>query len=170
MNGLNLSRMRILLVCAALLISTGATAQIKVGDTPPDYVGKTLEGEPVLLSQNGGKAIVLSYWATWCKYCLDELPVLHSIQKTVGPERINVIAINTEDRQTFRDAKRILKNLALSHGYDPDSKGQDAYGVKGLPFMVIIGRDGKIAAIHRGYSKESLPGIVDDINRAIAAD
>ncbi|HEU4850841.1 MAG TPA: TlpA disulfide reductase family protein [Telluria sp.] len=171
MNSLmNLSRLRVLVATFALVFATGAAAELKVGEAPPDYVGETLDGTPVLISQHAGKAIVLSYWATWCKYCLDELPILHNIQQKVGAERINVIAINTEDEDTFRDAKRILKKLSLFHGFDPDRKGRDAYGVKGLPFMVVIGRDGKVVAIHRGYSKESLPGIVADINRAIAAE
>ena len=43
-----------------------------------------------------------------------------------------------------------------------------AYGVNGIPHMVIIGRDGKILNIHRGYSEASLDGFVAEINAALA--
>jgi hypothetical protein len=40
------------------------------------------------------------------------------------------------------------------------------YGVKGIPHMIIVGRDGKIAAIHVGYSEQAIPILMDEINSA----
>ena len=41
--------------------------------------------------------------------------------------------------------------------------------MKGIPHLVIIGRDGKIPEVHIGYGEESLPEILDVINQAVAA-
>jgi hypothetical protein len=38
------------------------------------------------------------------------------------------------------------------------------YGVKGIPHMVIIGRDGRIAALHVGYGEGEIPVLVNEIN------
>ena len=35
--------------------------------------------------------------------------------------------------------------------------------------MLIIGRDGKVIAVHRGYSEHALDGIVEEVNTALAA-
>ena len=47
--------------------------------------------------------------------------------------------------------------------------GQEAYGVHGIPHMVIIGRDGSIVAIYRGYSEDKLDDILASLNRATGA-
>jgi len=41
----------------------------------------TCDDKPVQLSQYAGKAVVTSFWATWCGYCMKELPILANIQK-----------------------------------------------------------------------------------------
>jgi hypothetical protein len=95
--------------------------------------------------------------------------VLHNIQSKIGKDRLQVVAVNTEDRAVFRQAAHILVNLNVLHARDSNHVSQDAYGVSGLPHMVIVGRDGKIVAIHKGYGESALPGIAEDINRALAS-
>ena len=113
--------------------------------------------------------MVLTFWATWCGYCLKELPILENIQNLVGRERLEVIAVNTESRDVFRKAKRALKDFKLQMIYDPDKQAQQAFGVQGIPHMLIIGRDGRIIRLYRGYSESALDAIAADINAALAA-
>jgi thiol-disulfide isomerase/thioredoxin len=157
------------MVAFALSVSPAAHAAPAVGDLPPNLLGLDLEGERVQVSAFAGKAMVITFWATWCPYCLKELPVLHNIQTKIGKERLQVVAINTEDRAVFRKAVHILANLNVLHARDSNHDSQDAYGVSGLPHMVIVGRDGKIVAIHKGYGESALPRIAEDINRALAS-
>ena len=83
---------------------------------------------------------------------------------------MQVIAVNTESRDVFRRAARTLEPLDLLMAHDAGKgKPSDAYGVKGIPHMVIIGRDGRIVRVYRIYDESSLDGIVADINRALAA-
>ena len=167
-----IARMRLRFMSMALLVAAGVCADAappKNGDEAPDYVGKTLDGDVVLLSTLRGKAVVISYWATWCQYCLKELPILSNIQKAVGKDHMQVIAVNTESRDVFRKVTRALQPLDIQLAYDPDSKGREAYGVGPIPHMVIIGRDGVIDSVHKGYGEESLDKIVAAINRATGA-
>lgn len=64
---------------------------------------------------------------------------------------------------------RILASFALTLAHDDRKRGTDAYGVKGIPHMVIIGRDGAIVKVHRGYSEEALEGILAETNSALVA-
>jgi thiol-disulfide isomerase/thioredoxin len=111
--------------------------------------------------------VVISFWATWCPYCLKELPILNGIQ-VAGKGRIQVIAINTEERDVFRKVAKALKTLDVQLTYDPDEEAREAYGVNGIPHLVVIGRDGKIVSTFRGYDESMLPTIVDAINYANA--
>jgi len=46
---------------------------------------------------------------------------------------------------------------------------EEAFGVQGIPHMVIVGRDGRIEAVYRGYQESDLDDIVAAINRATGA-
>jgi peroxiredoxin len=154
----------------AVMTSTASrAAPPKAGDAAPEYVGQSMDGETVSLRDHPGKAIVVSYWATWCPVCLKELPILANIEKAAGKANIQVIAVNTESRDVFRKVSRALHDLDLQLAYDPDRKGQRTYGVTGIPHMVIIGRDGRIEAVFRGYGESQLDRIVAAINRATGA-
>lgn len=165
-----LLRLVIAIEVALLLIATPSWASVlSVGDVPPSTIGKDLEGNKVDLSVYAGKAIIVTFWATWCPYCLKELPILEGVQKEAGKERMQVIAVNTESRDVFRRASRVMKDFKLLVAHDTRRSASKAFGVKGIPHMVIIGRNGRIFRVYRGYSESNLEAIVADINQAMAA-
>jgi thiol-disulfide isomerase/thioredoxin len=161
-----------LLACLALIAAAPgrAGAVPGPGDLPPPALGRNLAGDDIALPAFAGKVVVLTFWATWCPYCLQELPVLDGVQRVAGQEQLRVIAVNTENRDVFRRTARALRPaMAMELVSDASGLAQQAYGVKSLPHMVIVGRDGRIVRLYHGYSKDSLDGIVADINRALAA-
>ena len=82
-----LLRLVIAIEVALLLIATPSWASVlSVGDVPPSTIGKDLEGNKVDLSVYAGKAIIVTFWATWCSYCLKELPILEGVQNEAGKE------------------------------------------------------------------------------------
>lgn len=152
---------------SAVLASANAVALPKVGDRAPDDFGRTLSGERPKLAEYAGKVVVLSFWASWCTYCLKELPVLENLQR-LGKGQLQVIAVNQQPRDEFRAIERHMRTaMKIKLTYDPEETGAQAYGVSGIPHLVIIGRDGKIVKVQRGYGESALPGIVDAINLAL---
>jgi thiol-disulfide isomerase/thioredoxin len=128
-----------------------------------------MDGTEISLDTTSGKAYVVSFWASWCGPCRRELPILSNIQRIAGA-RIQVIAVNIEDREVFRKLQHSVVALGLTPAFDPGRKAQHAYGVNGIPHMIIIGRDGRISAVHRGYGEDALPDIATDLNNALAAE
>jgi len=159
---------RLFTMLLALALATGAVAAPAHGDVPPDAIGVNLAGDKVTLSQYKGKAVVLSFWATWCGYCLKELPVLHNIQKAAGSDNVQVLAINTEERKVFKRVTKALESLEIGMLHDAKGDVREAYGVQGIPHLVIIGRDGRIVSVHRGYDEKMLDAIAHNINLAMA--
>ncbi|PWK92028.1 TlpA disulfide reductase family protein [Fulvimonas soli] len=155
----------------AALLSLGiACAHAAAGDAPPDYLGTLRDGTPVHAQQFQGKVVVVTFWATWCGYCMKELPVLANIQRLAGAARLQVVAIShDEERSTYVQVARQLKDLGLVLAYDGDKKAAAAFGVNGIPHMVMIGRDGRIAHVHVGYDQDMLPTIADELNALLAA-
>jgi thiol-disulfide isomerase/thioredoxin len=164
----SLASAAIFTICLALLTPWTHAADLKAGDPAPDLLGQTMSNDRVTVSQFKGKALVVSFWATWCTYCLKELPILNDLQKA-GTGRLQVVAVNVEDRAIFRKVSRALASFDIKQAYDPEDIARDAYGVHGIPHLVVIDREGKIRSIYRGYSESMVPEIVATINAAMGA-
>jgi peroxiredoxin len=156
-------------LCLAFYSASSASAVPNEGDIPPSQVGKTIDGKAVSLNDYSGKVVVLSYWATWCTYCRSELKVLEKLQNLVSNQQLQVIAVNIESRDVFRHVLKTLKGFSMLLAYDPGNKCAKAYDVVGLPYMVIVGRDGRVVSVNEGYGEGSLDGIIADVNLALKA-
>jgi len=133
------------------------------GDTPPKTLGLSRDGEIVETTQFAGKVLVVTFWATWCAPCRAEMKYLEALQRKVSKEILQVVAVNIEEREIYREAMRKLSDFQILIANDRSKQYSNAYGVNGIPHMVIIGKDGKVANVHRGYSEDSIPGLAKEI-------
>src|SRR5262245_4846012 len=142
---------------------------LPVGSIPEDDLGKDLKGNKIHISDYHGKVVIVSFWASWCEPCKKELPVLAGVVKRVGPDQLQVIAINyRDDYERFRYVVKVLKDLPITMLRDQNSKTANKYNVQGIPRMFIIGRDGKVAADHTGYGEAMIPDLVKQLNALLA--
>lgn len=156
---------------AAVLIGAAAAAQagVVVGEPPPDLLGKNRDGAEVRVSDHRGKVVVISFWASWCAYCLKELPALEGIQNAAGSAQLQVVAVNfKEDPALYRRLSHKLKDAQMTFTHDRSGAIGDGYGLRGLPFLVIVGRDGRVAYTHAGYGEQTLDRIIEEINDLLA--
>lgn len=155
------------LISLMLFTFTATIAQAapyNIGDTPHDLLGK-YRGKEVKISDYRGKVVIISFWATWCPPCMKELPVLSGIQKSAGTDELQVIAINhKEGANQFRRIVKALDGTPMQLLSDPKGRTGKHFGVEGIPHMVIVDRDGKVAAVHIGYGDSQLPALVNEIN------
>ena len=158
---------KLLLALAIAFATTAAAETVVVGprEAPPDLVGIDGNGADVLVSAYHGKVVVLSFWASWCGYCLKELPVLEKIQRVLGKDRIEVIAINIDkDRGDYLKMKRQLRKFELTMARDENHTTAREYGANALPFLVMVDKSGRVAHTWKGYPEKQLDSIVEQIN------
>jgi len=147
----------------------GTNPMVAVGDTPPDALGPGREGREVLISAQHGKVVVVTFWASWCGYCRQELPILAGLQQAAGKDRVEVIAVNyKDDLDVYRVLSRKLKGVQLTLTRDASGRIGEAFGVKGIPHLFVIGKDGKVAFQKTGYGEESIQIILDAVNAELA--
>jgi thiol-disulfide isomerase/thioredoxin len=152
--------------CLAFLATPAhAKPPLKVGDLPPETLGNASTGGQVKLSDYRGKIVIISFWASWCGPCRKELPTLAAIQKNATRDKIEIFAVNwQESRDRYRTIIKALRDVDLALVSDESGYLGNEYSVKAIPHMIIIGRDGRIAAIHVGYDESEFPNLVEEIN------
>lgn len=142
-----------------------------IGDAAPTVLGKDRDGKIVDLAGYRGKVVIVTFWASWCGYCLKELPVLDALQKHVGDQWLKTIAVNVEDpADTYRLMMRQMRGYSLLQARDRNGDIARTYGVEAYPNLWMIDMQGRIASHHVGYGEGSLRDIVDEIKRLLTEE
>ena len=143
-----------------------------VGDIPPALLGKDLKSNAIdLAAYRGNKIVVITFWASWCGPCRQELPQLEALQKRAGDKFLKIIAVNWMDElREYGAMTRQMSGYTMTLTRDRDGDIGEGYGVKSLPNLWIIDLQGKVVAHHVGYGQGSMDAITAEINQVIDAE
>jgi cytochrome c biogenesis protein CcmG/thiol:disulfide interchange protein DsbE len=102
------------------------------------------------LADYKGKVVVLNFWASWCRPCVEELPLLERTHRTIAPRDGTVLGANDQD--VTDSALQFVRRFKLSFPSlrDRDGEYADRYGSRAFPETFVIDRRGRIAAQRRG--------------------
>lgn len=119
-----------------------------------------LDGRPQPLAQWRGKVLVVNYWASWCKPCVDEMPALSRMNSHYAAWGVQFVGIGLDDAEKLA---AFVRTTPVSYPVLVASPAAATPGlqVKGLPYTVVIGRDGRIEMTRLGrIDEESLEPIL----------
>ncbi len=160
----------IIIVIATFSLNISAATVLKLGDVPPNYLGRDSNGDDVTLEDHKGKIVVISFWASWCTPCLKELPILENIQNKVGTDKVKVIAINfKEDSKKYRKIKKLLSSLNLTLTHDKRGSIGKKFGVEAIPNLFIVSKNGELVFHNVGYDDSSIDKIVKVLNQQLSS-
>jgi thiol-disulfide isomerase/thioredoxin len=114
-------------------------------------------GQPQPLTQFQGKVLVVNFWATWCPPCLKEIPEFIRLQARYGPRGVQFVGIAIDDAarvQGFmaRTGMNYPVLMAEREGIDLARAVGNRLG--GLPYTLVLDRQGKAAAVELGVLDE----------------
>ncbi|MBI3853015.1 MAG: TlpA family protein disulfide reductase [Verrucomicrobia bacterium] len=157
---MNMSHVKKSLLVGALALSfcnlsvVAGDKGIKVGDAFPDLGSFSLEGK--MPETTKGKVVLVDFWASWCGPCKESFPVMEELQKQYGPKGLIILAVNLDDDAAAM--QDFLKSHPVSFTVVRDAKKKmvSTVNIASMPSSFVLGPDGKVAAIHKGfYGKET---------------
>jgi len=141
-----------LAICAGLSLSVAQTQILapKLGDAAPEIkLAKLLQapdGAATDWKSLKGKVVVVEFWATWCSPCMPAITHLNELAEKFKDQPVQFISITDEDEATIT---QFLKQKPIRGwvGLDTEGAAPKVYQPRVIPHTVIIGQDGRIAAI-----------------------
>lgn len=126
-----------------------------------------LDGSQHGLAAHRGKALVVTFWATWCEPCRDEMPSLERLRQRLAGKGFEVLAVNFKEGEPR--IREFLKQVPVSFPVLLDRDGQAAreWKVWVLPVTFVTDRDHRVRYVALGELHWDRPDVVDAIARLL---
>jgi len=135
------------------------------GGPAPDFAVTLFDGTRFALSRHlidDGRPIVMTFWASWCVPCREEMPTLDAVARRRAEVLVLGIAVQDNEEAARALAAEIGVNYPL--GIDTDGEILERYPILGLPTTWFIAGDGRIAKIRAGLlDEDELEGLIDQL-------
>lgn len=142
-----------------------STTLIHAGDVAPDFTVEMLDGKKVTLSSLRGKVVLVSFWATWCPPCRQEMAHMQEgvIDRFAGSDLVVLPISRGEKRETV---EKFIEKMGYGFpvGLDIDQSIYSKYASNYVPRSVVINREGEVVYVAVGYDEQ----IAQEIGAAIA--
>lgn len=124
-----------------------------------------LDGNPITLSSFDEEVLVVNAWASWCPFCVDELPDFEQLGAEYASDSVRIIAINRAE--SANTARAFVSHVGdpehVTFLLDPEDTFYDAIGGFAMPETVFYDKTGSIVAHARGFMG------IDDMRERVEA-
>lgn len=147
--------------------SIGISNATEVGKPAPEFQLPAAADKTIRLADYRGKVVLLDFWASWCGPCKQSFPWMNEMQSKYAAQGLVVLAVNVDQKRA--DADKFLAEVPAKFTVLFDDKGATpkAYAVKTMPSSLLIGPDGTVKEVHRGFRSEDTQGLEAKIRAAL---
>ena len=170
------SKLVLVLVFIIMSFSDFAAKSNKKEDVKmPNIVLYDQYGKKHNIEEYKGKVVVINFWATWCGYCVQEMPEFEKVYKEFGSNKKDVIILGvagpkSKENQNNVDVEKDKvisflkkKNITYPTLMDEAGKSFDDYKVRALPMTYVINKDGYLEGFVNGaISGEQLKNAINE--------
>ena len=122
------------------------------------------QGRLVSLKDFDSDYVLIDFWGTWCRPCLNSIPHLTELQSKLGSKRVSILGIACEEGPESSSAAHVAdvaKSLGINYTVGVSSKDgrsaiQEALQIQAYPTMVVVDREGRIIWRDQGATEVTL--------------
>ena len=160
-------RVLFLLAFIVAVVSFSTAAEGPVDQVPvfPNLAFTALDGvSQIDLESLRGQPVLMTFWASWCGPCRQELPELEKLAGDLVETGFVLITVNMDQSPAM--GERFLQKYDIDvPAYRMNPRDLSQLGVQALPTNVLLDREGRPVQIFRGYS----PEVPAEIRRLVIA-
>lgn len=137
---------------------------LAIGAFAPDIKLPDMKGKMISLSSLKGKFVLIDFWASWCKPCVNEVPNFVKLYKKYHKKGFEIYGVSLDSKIfLWKDAAKILKInwIQVSDLSSWNSSVVKQYDVKSIPMTYLLDMEGKIIA--KGLIGEELGKKLEEI-------
>jgi peroxiredoxin/YHS domain-containing protein len=138
----------------------------------PAFVVENLDGESVSLKDFKGRMVLVDFWATWCKPCLETMPNVQKLYSTYSDKSFEVLGVSIDEGEDrVEKIKKMVDKMNISYPIFLDAKQMPAwhqFKVKAIPAMFLIDGEGQIIAqwVGKINYEEVKKEVVNQVNKS----
>ncbi len=145
-----------------------ATTLVKQGDEAPDFTVEMFHGKPVTLSSLRGKVVLVTFWATWCPPCRQELKhVQHEIIDRFAGRDFQFLPIARGENREAVAAFRTKNGYKFNMGMDPDRTIYDCFASNYIPRNFLINKEGRVVMTTAGFDRDEFNLLIETIEKEL---
>lgn len=139
--------------------------QLQLGKSAPPLVLHTLDGQNISTADLIGKIVIVTFWASYCEPCRDELPLLSAYAEKHAKDGLQVLGFCIDPAENIEEVRQVARSLYFPVGLlgTPYAGG---YGrIWRMPVSFVIDRSGKL--IDDGWKDENPAWTNERLHRII---
>jgi cytochrome c biogenesis protein CcmG, thiol:disulfide interchange protein DsbE len=138
---------------------------VNQGDQATAFTVTANDGKQYSVKDFHGKVLVLNFWASWCKPCVDEMPSLNRFASEMKKNGVTVLGISVDHDEA--KYKKFLKaaNIGFPVFHDPKAEISSSYGTYKYPETYIIDKSGKVVEKIIGEKMWLDPEVIANVKR-----
>ena len=133
----------------------------------PDFSLTTKQGEFVTLEDLKGKIVVLDFWGTWCKPCLEATPSLVRLNRKYVEQGVVFLGVAVNDQEENWAAYIDKNKMEWPQYLDKTRKMAVPFNVSSYPTYIVIDREGIVRARKSGYGSDTDSWLEGEIKQAL---
>lgn len=152
-----------ILLCGTLAL-IGCGEQRFEAKEAPDFTLPSLQGgETISLQDYRGEVVYLTFWASWCIPCRQEMPYLKQLWERHRAAGLQVIGINVEEDLAAAQQFALEHKLPFPLAHDKDRSISQLYRVPGFPTHYIVDRRGRIRFSGLGFNLADAAAVSQEV-------
>ncbi|MFN2426817.1 MAG: TlpA family protein disulfide reductase [Candidatus Binatia bacterium] len=116
-----------------------------------------LAGKEVSVTDLRGKVVLLNFWATWCKPCITEMPILARVAERYRARGFQVVAASVDEADARDAVKSLAERMPAGMEVWVGATMADMQRLEvgeALPVSVLLDREGSVIRVHHGVIEE----------------
>jgi len=136
-----------------------------VGQTAPPLVLHTLDGHDIATTDLIGKVVIVTFWASYCDPCLEELPLLSAYAASHARQGLQVLGFCIDPPDNIDAVKKVAQTLRFPVGLLGSNYAGDYGRIWRMPVSFVIDRSGRL--IDNGWKDENPVWTTERLHRVV---